>query len=172
MKFFIRNFISGSFLLFAFFAANANAELFSPKNYESCLADGKVGRTGIEIGILKNKCRHEFPALRQLYATNKSTITCLISGSSEVLEFKINGRSVRVGNANAEFILRTTDKYVLKAFHAYEAGDSKRTPLDVTFTIYMTEGAVHKQLSGEGIPSYQYSLERGDCSENQLIPPR
>lgn len=73
---------------------------------------------------------------------------------------------------NAEFILRTTDKYVLKAFHAYEAGDSKRTPLDATFTIYMTEGAVRKKLSGEGIPSYQYSLETGDCSENQLIPPR
>jgi hypothetical protein len=57
----------------------------SVSSYEECMSDGKVGRTTIELGLLKNFCENKFPDLKKLFNKLDASLVCRALDTSGVV---------------------------------------------------------------------------------------
>ena len=81
-------------IVLSFIPIVANAAIFVASNYEECVSDGKVVRTNVELKLLMDKCRADFPKLPKLYALKNAEISCIDADKKSTTSYAIIGDKV------------------------------------------------------------------------------
>lgn len=82
------------FLIIALFPIISSAALFGPNSYEECMDDDKSGKTSIEIRLLSNKCRNDFPMLPKLSKKRDANLVCRDDNEKSIYNINIKGKKV------------------------------------------------------------------------------
>ena len=129
-----------------------NAGIFGPNNFEECMVDGKVGRTRVEIALLRVSCRKRFPALPSLAANKSTKLFCTYESLQFPLSLNTQNKTATLNNGREGQITSITLTKVISTF-----GE----PAEFSISVDYMDGALEFQFKKDATPSY------GRCEEEK-----